>query len=146
MPGAPPKSLVAKNRRLSQAPLQVTSFFENRLLSGGQEVKREGKATHRILQVEVLMDKNAFSESSLRILFQLLSQRFPKPELLMMDIFTSLEQIDTPEESDRKMHHSEPNAQLYNYHLAYMERAKDTELIRYTTSLPSAGFNLRPST
>jgi len=50
--------------------------------------------------VSVLMDEKAFSEENLRTLFPLLSKRFPDPQRLIVHIFTSLEQVRTPEESE----------------------------------------------
>lgn len=60
--------------------------------------EHEPSATHR--NVEVLLDVKAFSENTLRQLFVLLSKRFPSPDSLTVDVYTSLEQVDTPEERD----------------------------------------------
>ncbi len=49
----------------------------------------------------VLIEEQPFSESTLRELFRLVSKRFPQPEELHVAVYTSLEQIPTPEEEDR---------------------------------------------
>ena len=50
--------------------------------------------------IEVLLDEKAFSEETLRQLFKLISQRFPKPRWLDVDVYPNLDQTETPEESD----------------------------------------------
>lgn len=51
--------------------------------------------------VEVLINKPAFSKENLTTLFWLVSKRFPKPNLLFIDVFISLDDVQTPEERDR---------------------------------------------
>lgn len=60
--------------------------------------------------VTVFMDHKSFSETNLRELFALLSKRFPKPDTLTVGVFTSLEQLPTPEEEDYAK--AVPNAAL----------------------------------
>jgi hypothetical protein len=52
--------------------------------------------------VVVLIDSKHFSEVNLRGLFRLLSKRFPKPQELRIAVFTSLDQLPTPEEEDHE--------------------------------------------
>lgn len=51
--------------------------------------------------VMILLDEKSFSEDNLRILFGLVSKRFPEPKKLYVDVVTNLEQLSTPEEQDR---------------------------------------------
>lgn len=51
--------------------------------------------------IEVLMDSRAFSKKNLTILFQLVSERFSSPKLLYINVFTDLEDVETPEERDK---------------------------------------------
>ena len=50
--------------------------------------------------VEILLDAKKFSKENLTALFKLVAERYPKPELLFVQVYTSLEDIDTPEEAD----------------------------------------------
>ena len=87
--------------------------------------------------IEVLLDEKAFSEGTLRQLFKLISQRFPKPRWLDVDVYTNLEQTETPEESDLSKT-SESNAPSQdNYHWARLIRIDDDELFRYNPDPPS---------
>lgn len=91
--------------------------------------------------VGVLMDEKAFSEENLRSLFPLLSKRFPDPQRLTVHVFTSLEQVRTPEESDTGGISEGPSdASLDNYHEALFIRDDGNELIRYSTELPVRGL------
>ena len=54
----------------------------------------------RLRGVDILMDANSFSEANLRQLVQLLVRRFPDPENLVVNIYTNLEDVPTPEEAD----------------------------------------------
>ena len=51
--------------------------------------------------IEILMDKKSFSKKNLITLFQLVAKRYPKPALLYIDVFTNLDDIETPEESEQ---------------------------------------------
>lgn len=46
----------------------------------------------------MLLDREAFSEETLKKLFALLSKRFPEPKRMMVEVYTNLKQIPTPEE------------------------------------------------
>ncbi len=50
--------------------------------------------------VEVLLDKKSFSKENLILLFRLISTRFPKESILFVNVYTDLEDIETPEERD----------------------------------------------
>lgn len=51
--------------------------------------------------IEVVMDKKSFSKTNLITLFNLISERFPKPKLMYIDVYTDLEDVSTPEEGDQ---------------------------------------------
>jgi hypothetical protein len=91
--------------------------------------------------IVVLMDAKAFSEENLRSLFPLVSKRFPDPQRLIVHIFTSLEQVRTPEESETPGISEGPgDSSLDNYYRALFIREHDKELIRYSTELPVRGL------
>lgn len=50
--------------------------------------------------IEVLMEDRAFNERNLRILFQILSERFNEKSGLSVEVYTSLDAIRTPEENE----------------------------------------------
>lgn len=47
--------------------------------------------------MSVLLDEDAFSEGTLRRLFEVLSEGFPKPEMLSITVITSVKQTVTPQ-------------------------------------------------
>lgn len=51
--------------------------------------------------VEVVMDAKSFSRNNLITLFNLISERFPKPRLTYINVFTDLNDVETPEERDQ---------------------------------------------
>lgn len=51
--------------------------------------------------VEVLMKRSSFNVRNLTVLFELLSKRFPFPNTLYVEVYTDLEDIQTPEERER---------------------------------------------
>ena len=50
--------------------------------------------------VDVLLDEKSFSESTLKQLFALISKRFPDPAELHVSVYTSLDDMMTPEEGE----------------------------------------------
>ena len=50
--------------------------------------------------VGVLLDAKSFSKENLIVLFRLVAKRFPKPHLLYIDVFTNLDDAETPEEGE----------------------------------------------
>jgi hypothetical protein len=89
--------------------------------------------------ISVLMDKVAFSESNLIELFSLISKRYPAPKRLDIWVFTSLEQVSTPEERDVGYTSGDNDRKEMDFHhLAIFIRSADgTELFRYSTKLPA---------
>ncbi|MBL8125173.1 MAG: hypothetical protein JNJ39_13800 [Blastocatellia bacterium] len=82
--------------------------------------------------IELLLDQRSFSEQNLKLLFTLVSKRFPQPNLLFVDVYTSLEQAPTPEERDLGGT-SNLEDQTNNRHLwAIYVRNKNDEYFRYS--------------
>ena len=50
--------------------------------------------------IDVVMERKAFSEQNLKLLYQLLANRFPIPYDMTVFCYTDLEDIPTPEERD----------------------------------------------
>ena len=92
--------------------------------------------------VGVLLEEKAFSEETLKELFKLVSTRCPQPDRLEVSIYTSLEQLDTPEERDNRVwiSGSNGNTSFDNYHRALFIRQNGNELIRHSVSLPVRGL------
>ena len=78
---------------VQQRPAFRYVIIENRLDTFSYMTQK-----HRV--VEVLMDEKSFSERNLRVLFELMSRRFPHEDLLDVWVHTSLDQAPTPEERD----------------------------------------------
>jgi hypothetical protein len=58
---------------------------------------------HSSRAIFVLMDQQSFNETNLKDIFRSVSGRFPKPAQLSITVFTSLQQLPTPEEQDYMM-------------------------------------------
>ncbi len=58
----------------------------------------EGDSDRRFL--EILMDSRSFSKGNVAVVGELVSNRFLDPSLLYINIFTSLYDVETPEERD----------------------------------------------
>jgi hypothetical protein len=52
-------------------------------------------------QVWVLIEEKAFTEENLKSLYQLVTKRYPEPYYLNIWVYTSLQDVPTPEEADR---------------------------------------------
>ena len=92
--------------------------------------------------VSVLLDEKAFSEETLKEMFKLVSKRFPEPKRLDIWVYTSLEQLDTPEERDRGViSESDNNPVFDNYHRALFFRSQDgDEVFRYNPNPPNTNM------
>ena len=51
-------------------------------------------------QVRVLTEEKAFTEENLKSLYQLVAKRYPEPYYLNLWVYTSLQDVPTPEEAD----------------------------------------------
>lgn len=84
--------------------------------------------------VSVLLDESAFSEESLKVLFSLIKKRFPEPDHLMVDVYTSLEQVATPEEKESGLLiHAQGRQRENKYHFAFFIRNGPNAFFRFTT-------------
>ncbi|MCY7346583.1 MAG: hypothetical protein LH614_10240 [Pyrinomonadaceae bacterium] len=52
-------------------------------------------------RIEILMEESQYNEENLRKVFDLVKTRFPSPIALSIEIHTSLETIETPEEREK---------------------------------------------
>src|SRR6185369_960603 len=59
-----------------------------------------GGGKFRARGVDVLLDEKSLSESTLKQLFALISKRFPDPAKLHVSVYTSLDDMMTPEEGE----------------------------------------------
>jgi len=112
------------DRKTSESHFRYV-IIENRL---DEDTKTEDK--RRV--VEVLLDKKAFSERNLRLLFQLVSKRFADDELLDVWVHTSLEQAPTPEERDKGGTSEDPDRSTKRDYWAAYLRSTDDEYFRYS--------------
>ncbi len=51
--------------------------------------------------VEILINPRSFSKVHLKKVFGLISKRFPEPRLLFVNVFSNLDDVQTPEERER---------------------------------------------
>lgn len=98
---------------------------------------------YRTRSIEVLLDPNAFSEPNLRDLFELLLNRYPKPDWMFVDVVTNLEQVATPEEAERDitMSHTDNHPEFDKYNNAILIRQGKDEFFRYTIKAPGTEMN-----
>lgn len=97
-----------------------------------------GDPKDAVRYVEVLLDDKSFNEETLRELFRLLSKRFPKPQVMHVEVSTNLEQVDTPEEREAgKISEAPTNPALDRYPSALLIRQGGNELFRYTPKPPN---------
>lgn len=109
------------------------------------QVGRSQRNMGKMRFLKVLMEENKFSEENLKMLFRLLSARFPRPHELEISVVTNLSQIPTPEESDNSFPHSgssEADWHVYEHHLAYMFRMGEEVYFRYNPNLPKVEWKV----
>lgn len=88
--------------------------------------------------VEILLDEKAFSAEILKDVFKLISARFPSPQRFDVWVYTNLEQVKTPEESEMgNLSESDKLPVPDNHHKALLVRSESDEWIRYTLRPPS---------
>src|ERR1043165_9539076 len=84
-------------------------------------------------KIIVLMDEDTFGPDSVKELFRLLDKRFPEPVKFFCGIYTSLDQLDTPEEADMpKDSGPQPRSPEDHHHRAIFIRGAENQIIRYT--------------
>lgn len=76
------------------------SPFRYVIISGVSELEQYVNENPENTDIEVLMEDRAFNERNLRILFQILSERFKEKSGLSVEVYTSLDAIRTPEENE----------------------------------------------
>ena len=87
--------------------------------------------------VGVLLDERAFSEETLKQLFALLSERYPSPQRLVVDVDTSLDTARTPEEQEGPaVCGACENPSHRQHHWALYMRFEDDEIFRYNPNPP----------
>lgn len=80
--------------------------------------------------IEVLIDERAFNERNLKTLFKLLKKRFSNKEVLDIQVYTTLNQIRTPEENDYlNLWGVKKNVKQYKW--AVFTKVSDREEIEY---------------
>ncbi|HZE71873.1 MAG TPA: hypothetical protein VE135_20380 [Pyrinomonadaceae bacterium] len=91
--------------------------------------------------VEVLLDEKAFSENNLKELFKLVSKRFPKPKVLHVQVYTNLNDVETPEEREGpKMSEVPDDPSQDRYHQAsYLRDDDGNEWFTYNPNAPRTG-------
>ena len=90
-------SVIASNDRVevaAQYRLRTSSSFRYAI------VRNEVAKTLPVRQVWVLMEERAFTEENLKSLYQLVLKRFPEPFQMDIWVYTSLQDVPTPEEAD----------------------------------------------
>jgi hypothetical protein len=126
----------AHSRSMQKENKQLRSSFRYAIVSN-EIVNVTGDAADAFRYVVVLMDQKAFSEENLKELFKLVSARFPTPNRLDVQVYTNLEQVETPEEHEQgKVAESPDNPVIDKYHWALFIRSQGNELIRYNPNPP----------
>lgn len=70
--------------------------------------------------VEVFLDSKSFTKENLITLLKLVSKRYPKPNLLYIDVFASLEDIETPEEREQSKISNTEGGELTSDHAIFI--------------------------
>ena len=83
--------------------------------------------------VDVLLDEKSFSESTLRQLFALISKRFPDPAELNVSVYTSLEDMMTPEEGEQVATNCTLDLATLKFPPAFYTRGNEREQFVYQT-------------
>jgi hypothetical protein len=89
--------------------------------------------------INVLLDDKSFSEANLKQLFRLLSKRFPKPAVLDVWVYSSMEVAPTPEEVEQPgMSEARWCDESFSdkFHWALYIRTKENEFFRYNPNPP----------
>lgn len=122
---------------MQKRPERFRSPFRYAIV-GNEIVNPTGHPDDAFRYVVVLLDEKAFSEGTLKNLFKLVSARFPTPSRLYVQVYTSLEQVETPEEYEQPKVSESPDDPPHTdkYHWALFIRELDRELFRYNPKPP----------
>jgi hypothetical protein len=96
--------------------------------------------TDGIRNISLLLDEDAFTETNLRKLFQVISKAIPQPERLILMVYTSVKQVYTPEYT---MSGAPTPPEYYNHHRAIYSRGKENEFFRYTLTPTNTNRDLK---
>lgn len=118
--------------RTPRSPFRYVIVSDN---VSGEESDPNDDARH----VDVLLDDRAFSETNLRLLFKLVSERFPAPQMLDVRVYTNLEDVETPEEREAfKASEGPDDPSDYKYRRAfYFRDYHGNEWFTYNPNPPS---------
>jgi len=94
---ATPAGASVKQMSQTSSGKQYRSPFRYVVVSNELSSRRSNQ---QIRYVEILLDEEAFSPNNLRELFKLVSHRFKKPKRLDVQVYTSLKDVETPEERE----------------------------------------------
>ena len=129
-----------QNTNMQKEDMQFRSSLRYAIVSN-EIVNVTGDADDAFRYVVILLDEKAFSESRLKELFKLVSARFPTPNRLDVQVYTDLEQVETPEEHDRgRVSESRDDPTSDKYHWALFIRSQGNELFRYNPNPPNRGM------
>ena len=89
--------------------------------------------------IEIFLQDKDFNEANLRILFGLVAKRYPAPIVLSVRVYTSIENILTPEEMDMpRPAHGPPNPDADKYHYSnYLRDKSGNEWFSYNPNPPA---------
>lgn len=104
--------------------------FRYTIVAVTSKIQRDVDQDRDYRHLVILMEDAAFTVENLKILFNLLSQRYSDRTGLYSRVFTSLEAIPTPEEYDM-MNLYGPVENYRQYKNAYFSRDKRGKIIRY---------------
>jgi len=129
------QTLCGQDKRESNPPSFRYVIIENRL-------DEDANTGEKCRVVEVLLNQRAFSENNLRLLFQLVSNRFADDQRLDVWVHTSLEQAPTPEERDAGATSEDPDESTKHFYWAWYLRSPDDEFFRYSPRNDKSGNRL----
>jgi len=115
------------------------AVFDNQVLDNNT-----GNPNDEWRSLGILLDEKSFSEATLKQLFQLLSKKYPKPTDLEVHVYTSLDQVPTPEEAEAggMSEVTWCNDPHDKYHWANYLRKKDRESFVYNLNPPKLDTKL----
>ena len=134
----PPKR---STKRVSDSQ-KFRSPFRYLIVADVTELEKYVNENKEFRVIQVLMDDREFNEKNLRILFELLSTRFNDRPGLMVNVYTSLDQIKTPEEQDHSDLFNSPVG-YDRYKFAVFNRRRNCEQ-EFEYSIPGRGSRRVP--
>lgn len=115
---------------------EFRSPFRYVIINGVSEVEKYvNRLPDENLYLEVLLEDKAFTEENLKMLFELLSERYRSVPALTIWVYTSLNAVRTPDENDH-LNLRGPIDSYFKYKYAYFWRNLVTEGFDY--SIPNS--------